>query len=400
MGTRKHHLPPEFCSPLVPCNLPVHRCPVAREDASHRILIMRTGAFGDILMGTPLLAALREAYPNAHLTWLAVHSEVQAIDANPYIDEFIRWDGSYWKKMLRSGLYPFWLARALSFRKALRAKNYNIFVSFQPEEWPLLVEAIQPKVSIGIFDTFRQFNKDKSTSRNVAAYTHSFTEADLPLHRSDQYLLPLRVLRIPDPANKRMQMGFTTEDARMVKDFLQAQGVSESQTLVILAPMTTWQSRCWPAERYAQLGSQLTIHYGCAIAVIGSAHPKEQEAIAKIIARMPGKTLNAAGVLTFRQMSALVARASVLVSGDTGPMHVAAAVGTPAVSLFGPTPVDGRAPLVRYGRILFHTVPCGPCDQKICPNRGADHMLCMNLITVEEVVAAISKVVNRPSSAV
>ncbi len=398
MKTRKKHLPPEFCAPLTPCNLAVKRCPVSRENASHRILIMRTGAFGDILMGTPLLAALREAYPNAHLTWLVVYSEAQAIDANPYIDEFIRWDGSYWKKMLRRGLYPLWLVHALRFQRVLRAKKYDIFVSFQPEEWPLLVKAIHPTVSIGIFDTFRQFNNDEKTSRNVAAYTHSFTEADLPLHRSDQYLLPLRVLRIPDPADKRMQMGFTTEDARMVEEFLLSRGVSDKQTLTILAPMTTWQSRCWPIERYIQLGSKLTTDTGCAIAVIGSAHPNEQEAVAKITAQISGQTVNAAGVLTFRQMSALVARASVLVSGDTGPMHVAAALGIPSISLFGPTPAEGRAPLVRNGRVLFHSVPCGPCDQKTCPNKGADHMLCMKLITVEEVAAATSEILNKPLS--
>ncbi len=76
-------MPPEFCLPLTPANLAIQRCPVSLEEASHRILIMRTGAFGDILMGTPLLAALRQAYPRAHLTWVVEHKEVQAIDANP-----------------------------------------------------------------------------------------------------------------------------------------------------------------------------------------------------------------------------------------------------------------------------------------------------------------------------
>ena len=85
-------------------------------------------------------------------------------------------------------------------------------------------------------------------------------------------------------------------------------------------------------------------------------------------------------MLTFRQMAALIARAPALVSGDTGPMHVAAAVGTPFVALFGPTPADGRAPLAGRGTVLLHPVPCGPCDQKVCPNKDEDQMRCMRLI--------------------
>ncbi len=113
---KRRSLPPEFFKPLEPCNLPLQRCPVPREKASKRILIMRVGAFGDILMGTPLLAALRKAYPEAHITWIAEFSERDAIDANPFIDEILRWDGSYWKRMLRKMQYPLWLARAFQMR--------------------------------------------------------------------------------------------------------------------------------------------------------------------------------------------------------------------------------------------------------------------------------------------
>jgi ADP-heptose:LPS heptosyltransferase len=89
-------------------------------------------------------------------------------------------------------------------------------------------------------------------------------------------------------------------------------------------------------------------------------------------------------------MGALLARALLLISGDTGPMHAAAAVGTPFLALFGPTPTQDRVPLVGAGRALAHDVPCGPCDKKRCGNTGEDVLRCLRLIAVDEAYIAAS----------
>ena len=92
--------------------------------------------------------------------------------------------------------------------------------------------------------------------------------------------------------------------------------------------------------------------------------------------------------MSFRQLAALIDRSALVVSGDTGPMHMAAALGTPYVALFGPTSPQWYAPLAGRGIALSHPVPCGPCDQKVCRNEAQDHR-CMRLITVPEVLAAV-----------
>lgn len=395
---RGQHLPPQFLAPLLPCRTPLHRCPVKREEASHRILITRVGAFGDILMATPLLAALRMAYPEAHLTWLVEHTEAQAIDANPYIDGYIRWDGAYWKRQLQWHRLLRGLFRVRRFCAELRRRRYDVFISFQPEEWPWLVQGTHAPVTIGVFDTFRQTDSLTRTSPYTRLYTEAYTHDDLPLHRTDQYLLPLRTLGLPEPAEKRMSMGFTEDDAFVADQFLQDRGLAGGKPFVVLAPMTTWPSRCWPEDRYAALGDALALRYGCASVLIGSARPEERSAVARIASQMVSEPIQAAGVLNFRQMAALIARASVLISGDTGPMHVAAAVGTPLVSLFGPTPVLGRAPLAAGGITLMHPVPCGPCDQEFCPNPPESQLLCLRLISVDEVLAAAAGLL-RPAQA-
>lgn len=377
--------PPEFASPLPPVNFPTRRCSVTREAAFRRVLIMRLGGNGDILMGTPLLHALRDAWPDAHLTWIVETNAREAIDAHPDIDELLLWDSGFFKRLLRRANLPLWLLRAVRLRREMRRRDYDIFISFQPEEWPLLALGSGARVRIGVFDTFRQFNRDAPTSRLTRFYAHAYAHPDLPPHRADQYLLPLRALNLPAPADKQMRMGFTDEDAAFVERFLAERGLTLG-AFVILAPMTTWPSRCWPAERYVELGDRLTEETGAQIVLIGSAG--ERESVEKIANQMQTTPPLACGALTFRQMAALTAGASVVVSGDTGPMHVAAAVGTPFVALFGPTPVAGRAPLAGRGRVLMHPVPCGPCDQKICPNPPETQMLCLRLVSVDEVLTA------------
>ena len=384
--TKSRPLPPEFFAPLDPCNVSIRRCPVSRKQASKRILIMRVGAFGDILMGTPLLAALRQAYPDAYLTWIAEHSEREAIDANPYIDEILRWDGSYWKRMVRKVQYISWLTRACRLKDEMTSRSFDIFVSFQPEEWPLLVRGVNAPLTIGVFDTFRRYYRAAKTSSNTHLYTHAFTYPHLPDHRIDQYLLTLKALGLPTDVPRQMSIGYTEDDKAHVEQFLSEEGISLQDRFVVLTPFTTWPTKCWSSERYAELGDALARQYGCRIVIAGSG--KEHEAIQALASLMQERPILAAGTLTFRQMAALVDQAALLVSGDTGPMHVATALNTPQIAIFGPTAPQWYGPKTGAFRSLLHPVPCGPCDQKFCTQTGDDHLRCMKLISVEEVLAA------------
>jgi len=247
------------------------------------------------------------------------------------------------------------------------------------------------QTSIGVFDTFRQYYRARHTSRNTRLYTHAYTHADLPPHRTDQYLLPLQALGLPLSVSKSMCMGFTAQDRDEARAFLQQSGCADSERAIVLAPMTTWPSRCWPPARYAQLGDLLA-RQGFRVILIGSA--KERGTVQAIADGMQNAPILAAGVFGFRQMAALIASASLLVSGDTGPMHVAAAVGTPYLALFGSTPPEGRVPLAGQGVVLRHPIACSPCDQKVCPLAGEAHMRCMRLISVEEVMQAAERLLS------
>ena len=385
--------PPCFAAPLVPCNLPVRRCPVGREQASRRILIMRAGAFGDILMGTPLLAALRAAYPDAHITWAAEYAESAAIIASPFVDEVLCWDSAYWKRMVRALKYVPWLVRALKLRRELRRRRYDVFISLQPEEWPLLLLGSGAPVSVGIFDTFKRFYGASRRRHYRRLYTHAFAEPGLPDHRVDQYLLTLQALGLPLTDYEPMSMGYTAEDKAAAEDFLRSRGLASG--FVVLAPMTTWPTKCWPADRFVALGDALA-QRGRRIVFIGSAG--ERPALEEIAARMEVAPVVMAGELSFRQAAALLDRAALVVSGDTGPMHVAAALGTPQVALFGATSPAWYGPRSGRALVMARPVPCGPCDRKVCRNTEEPH-LCMRLLSVEEVLENAGILLDRQEAA-
>jgi ADP-heptose:LPS heptosyltransferase len=375
----------------MPANIAPRRCAVraGRGSATHRILVARTIAAGDIVMSTPLLAALRQAWPDAWITYLVEGAGREAINANPYVDELLLWDTAYWKNLTRRGLYPLWFLRALALRRLLHAHRFDIFLSLQPEDWSLLPRNVGAPVRIGVFDTFREYHRARRTSRRTRLYTHVFTHEDLPPHRTDQYLLPLRALGLPEPADKRMTIGYTEADRELAEHFSDEHELADR--FVVVAPQAGWPSRCWPAERYAALGDALAAEHRCGVVLIGEAG--DREALEGISARMRARAVTAAGRFGFRGMAALIARAALLVSGDTGPMHVAAAVGTPYLALFR-ADAGGRPRAARRASGARSPIRCraARATGSAAANTGADdHLLCLRKITAEEARAAAGR---------
>ena len=259
-----------------------------------------------------------------------------------------------------------------------------------PEDWPWLVDAVGASKTVGVFDTFREYHRQAGTSRRARLYTDTYTYDDLPPHRSEQYLLPLRALGIAPLANRRMCMGYTESDVAAAEQYIRDHALGER--FAIVAPRAGWPSRCWPEDRWAAFADALGRRHDCRILLVGGA--SDRGALETVAGHMIGSPpVVAAGAFGFRVLAALTARALLVASGDTGPMHVAAAVGTPYVALFGPSPVERFAPLAGRGLPLMHPVPCGPCHQRKCPLTGTpEEQQCLRLITVEEALQAVSKV--------
>jgi ADP-heptose:LPS heptosyltransferase len=377
---------PQFVDPVTPCNLPLDRCPVARERASKRILLLRLGAAGDILIASPLLKSLRKAYPDAYITWIIEHSQREIVDANPYVDELIIWNGRYWKKLLRYGVIPFWINQWLRLRSALHSRKFDLFVSFEAHQWPLLVWFCGAKRKIGVFDFFPNLHPRGKTSPVRNLFDRCYYLEDLPAHRTDQYLVVLNDLEIDQPDDKRMVLGYTEDDVKQASAFLLENGITDGK-FVVMAPKTTWTTKTWLPERYAKVADLIASEFGLPVLLIGTSH--EAAYVESVANLMKSPPILAANLLKIRELAALLSMTTLLICGDTGPMHMASALGTPQINLFGSTPVDMFAPIEGAGTVINHKVPCGPCNRTKCSNNGDDYLKCLKLITVEEVMCAV-----------
>ena len=359
----------------MPVNVAVDRCPVDRAQAEKRICIFRVGAAGDIVMTTPLLAALRKAYPMAFITWVVEHKHAEAITANPHVDEIFVWQGGHWSKCMKRG-YPPWSWDLGWLSRLLKSWDLDIFISFHGEQFEWLTENAGAKTKIGFFDEDFVTEKTTIAQSALAKYGHVVYKQDLTLHRSD----------LPKDVDRQLYFGYTELDKKRAAEILAKQGVRNPGNYVTVAPFTTWESRNWPADRFGAVCDRLIERFGVDIVLLGSG--KQEDDLKAVASSMQHKPVALAGTLSLAEMGAAIHNGKFLLTCDTGPMHVAAGVGAPYVAIFGSTPASKLAPLVGNGTVIQKPIPCGPCYLPQCPNGQETYKKCLDIVSVDEVYAA------------
>jgi ADP-heptose:LPS heptosyltransferase len=155
--------------------------------------------------------------------------------------------------------------------------------------------------------------------------------------------------------------------------------------LIALIQSTGWENKTWKAERFAQLGRLLSLKENWKVIVIGGLGESEKEKAQKIN-KMAADKLLVAPNTTVSQLASLLRRCSMAIGGDTGPLHLAAALGVPVVGLYGPTPPSRNAPYTEKKEVIFHNLPCSPCWKRTCQNKTNE---CIDSIQVEEVMEKV-----------
>ncbi|HSS44353.1 MAG TPA: glycosyltransferase family 9 protein, partial [Thermoanaerobaculia bacterium] len=223
-----------------------------------------------------------------------------------------------------------------------------------------------------------------ATDRRGALLTHALPAPPHRTHQLRDYdaLLSSRGIE-PDPEPPRFLVPLTA--AQRATQALAKAGIPPDRPLALLAPGAAfgWTKR-WPAERFGHLSDRLLEKgFGCAV-VIG---PGEEDLAVRVAAAARGRLPTLGADLDPVELAGALARARLLVSNDSGPMHLASAVGTPVLAFFGPTDPARTAPVGSVSRILDRYVFCSPCYLKACPY-GHE---CMKEITVEQALAAVEE---------
>lgn len=334
-----------------------------------RILIVKLSSIGDVVHAMPAAAALRRAFPDAHMTWAVERVAAPLLVGSPMLDDVVVLDTRRWRRTLRSAAT--WRAAAASVR-ALR-RRFDLAFDFQG----LLKSAAIMRLSgaavrIGFAtDVLREPASRFAYTRQVAvAAAEHVIRKNLRLAAAGGAAAPERY-EFPFPP--------LDEPAAAVARRLESLG---AERFVILNPGGGWVTKLWPAERFAALADIVWDRFGLASVV--TCGPGE-EALAQAITS-GARTGRAAYVpTTLLEFVALARRARLFVGGDTGPLHLAAAAGAPIVGVYGPTEPERNGPFAPQDRTVGRDIPC----RVNCHRRTCNQHICME-IPVESVAQAVA----------
>ena len=347
-----------------------------------RVLIVKMWALGDILMATPLLTNLRARFPGVEITWLVDSHHADVLRDHPLIDDLVVFDSGRWRRLLRRGKLLSWLAEGRDLHRSMRERQFDTAINCHPEKWwtRLLCPAL---VRVGLYPS-------PNLTMTGRLYTHSRPKP-LGLHSTDDYLLGLEALGQSGPFSRRMALEVSERSEENCREFLRDQPeFCVGMPLVVLHPGASQPSKCWPLENFATVAAGLSNRCNLVITGSNSEQPLA-EAISSLLPDGVRRPMIAAGrVETIGTAAALIRQASAVVTGDTSALHLASALGTPVVGIYGSTRPGDNAPLFGESVLLYDdAVPCAPCYKAQCPLADAEYLRCLRAVTPVQVLAAL-----------
>ena len=334
-----------------------------------KILVIGGGGIGDVIMKIPVFAHLRKRFPAAEIVFFTSPGpSYEMVRGRPDIDRIITLEG-------REAMGLGGLRQTLACLRRLRRERFDMTItthygiSFRGALFSYLLGA---PIRVG-FDR---------AGRGLLYNLRVRVANPQGRHAVDWNLDLARALGIK-VAKAELSIALSPEDRVFASAFLRERNAGEDALLVGIFPGSKRISRLWPGGRFAEVADRLSDLYRCRIMLIGGE--REREAIGEIRSKMRHEPILAVGQ-GIRETAALIERCGLMISTDSGPMHIAAAVKTPVVALFGPeTPVRVR-PYSERAAVVRHDVPCSPCHDYGCK---LGTMACMDAITVDDVLAAV-----------
>ncbi len=335
-------------------------------DLAHvkRILIRTTNWIGDAVMTTPVVHAIRRNFPEAHIGILAKPWVAPVFNANPHVDEVLIYD--------TKGLHRGFSGKQRQ-AKELRQGHWDAGIVLPNSfESALLFAMARIPIRIGYKTQLRHYLLTHPVFLDQQLKDHS--------HETDHYLrlLKLSGLQVDSPL---LELAVSQTDQARGRDLLQENGIEDTETVIGINPGAAFgTAKRWPAERFAQLADLLAEKQTARILIFGG--PGEQDVAQLISTSMTLTPLILSGKTTLGEAMALVEKCDLLVTNDSGLMHIAAALHRPLVAIFGPTNPVTTGPLDSRAKIVREPVECSPCLKRECP---LEYHVCMDRISVERV---------------
>lgn len=337
-----------------------------------KILIVKPSSLGDVVHALPFLKAIKTAFRDAQITWVISKSLKGILEGNLLIHRLFEIDKESWKKPSR---IPKTTQEIINLVKTLRSEHFDMVID------------LQGLLRSGLI-TFFSHSPLKIGFQHAREGSRLFYNKKIPvngdLHAVDRCL---EIAKFLNAQTERVEFPLHVDDAAQqeVKNLL-----GTISDYIVIVPSARWETKRWDPENYGSLVSKLALP--CVI----TGSRSDKKIIQQVVSSSDGKGINLCGKTGLKELIALLSGARAVVSNDSGPLHIATALGVPVVALFGPTdpkktgpygwsegPVRGKN---RNIKVIKSSFPCSPCFKKKC-----NDPLCMSRIRVETVLGAIQE---------
>jgi len=365
-----------------------------------RILLIKLSALGDVVHTLPLLNKLRARYPKARIDWLIASDFAEFIQDNGAVNNVIAFSRDQWTTPWRAAPY----IGAARLAATLRAARYDLVLDLQGQlrsaafafacGAPVRIGFDRPRADIWKTLSRKIPNEAKKHAWQGArelswlAYTHHIALATLDLHPVERYLAVAPLLGLDDGAPD-FSLPIPAEAKTRIDGLLDYYEAGRKR-LAVVAPGTNWDTKAWRSDHFAEVARHL-LQKGFAVALTGS---DRERATCEEVARLAPGTVNLAGETTLPELAALIAHATICVTNDSGPMHLAVALDRAVVAVFGPTDPVWAGPYRRSGAVMRAELPCSPCYLRELSRCNFGHA-CMANVTAAAVIERVDSVVGK-----
>jgi len=339
--------------------------------AINNILIVKLSAIGDVVHALPVAHALKQCFPAAKITWVVEKPALELVSNHPDIDEVLVFDKLKFKSL--RGL----LVEAPPFIRQLRDRHFDVALDLQAIFKGAIIAYLSGAPKRLVYCNTRELSHWMS-KRVVGEHSSG--------HVVERYLDVVRSLGCQiDKAVFNVTV--TPQEAASAIAIARHVGLETEQPYVILSPGANWPNKRWPVRQFAALADKL---YDDGIIPVLSGGPGDKKLADEIIDSSAIPPVDLTGKTTLKQLAYMIQEARAFVGGDTGPMHLAAAIGTPVVAFYGPTDTNRNGPYGDGHKTLVADWDCAGCWKRSCP-KGRD---CLSNIDIEAVYQAVRGVIN------
>lgn len=337
-----------------------------------RILFIKPSSLGDIVHALPVVSAIKARWPSVHLTWAVKRQWAELVRRVEGVDRVWPVDEGAMS----------WLKQGW----ALRSERFDLAIDLQG--------LFRSGVVAWVSGAPRRIGFANGREGSPWFYTMRVAVPTSEMHAVDRYLLVAEAMGIGTEGARQFRFKILETDRAMVRNILSEKGVSIDQPWMAMNVSARWLTKRWPLSSFARVLDQLYAESRGPVVVIGSAEDRRDAEVLRAETTTP--FIDLTGAIPLGCLPALLSKAVAMITNDSGPMHIAAALGIPVVALFGPTSEVRTGPYGTDHCVLTSAVSCRPCFSRACQH--TPELECLRSLSPEDVVEAVRRLLTAHAS--